>query len=216
MRRVLAATVSLWLLLVPTLALAHPHAWIDLRTRVVADGDGRVAGLRQHWEIDPLYSLMLMEEFGSTGEGGARAEGLERLAETMLGNMAEFDYMTRLTIDGERVAWDGVEDVRLTVDDASDALHFRFTLMLSEPVALGGRQLEYAVYDPTYYIEILHDDGDAIETGALGPGCSVHVREPDPPQSLVARLARIDRSDNPVQDGVGARFAERVRIGCSA
>lgn len=216
LRCVLRGTVLLWLLLAPVLALAHPHAWIDLRTRLVADGAGQVTGLRQHWEIDPLYSLMLMEEFGPAGDDGARAEGLERLAETMLGNMAEFDYMTRLTVDGERVAWGGVEDIRLTVDDASDALHFRFTLMLGEPVDLEGRELEYAVYDPTYYIEILHDGGNAIETGALGSECSVRVREPDPPESLVGRMARIDRNDSPVEEGIGERFAERVRIGCSA
>lgn len=215
-RRWLMGAALLSLLLVPMTAIGHPHAWIDLRTQLVIDDDGHVTGLRQHWEIDPLYSLMLMEEFGSAGDDGGRDEGLQRLADTMLSNMAEFDYMTRLTIDGERTAWDQVRNVQLTVDDATDSLHFRFTLLLNEPLALGGRELEYAVYDPTYYIEVLHADDEVIDTGVLGSECSVRVREPDPPESLVERMARIDRSGEPSEENVGQRFAERVRIACSA
>ena len=212
----LPAMVLVWLLLAPAMVAAHPHAWIDLRTQLVTDGNGRVEGLRQHWEIDPFYSLMLMEEFGSAGDGSEREDGLQHLAETMLGNMAEFDYMTRLTLDGDRAAWGGVTDVQLTVNDATDSLHFRFTLLFSEPLDLDGREMEYAVYDPTYYIEVLHADADAIETGALGAECSVRIREPDPPDSLVERMARIDRSGSPTEEGVGERFAQRVRIGCGA
>lgn len=204
------------LLLVPGPATSHPHAWIDLRTQLVVDDDGQAKGLRQHWEIDPLYSLMLMEEFGAGGDDGDRGEALQRLADTMLGNMAEFDYMTRLSIDGERAVWEQVQDVQLTVDDATDSLHFRFTLLLSEPLALAGREMEYAVYDPTYYIEVLHVDDEAIDTGALGSECSVRIREPDPPESLVERMARIDRSGEPAEEDIGQRFAERVRIACSA
>ena len=212
----LTGVALLLLLLAPVLANAHPHAWIDLRTQLVVDDDGRVTGLRQHWEIDPLYSLMLTEEFDSAGDDGDRGAGLQHLADTMLGNMAEFDYMTRLTVDGERVAWDGVDNVQLTVDDATDSLHFRFTLLLAEPLGLHERELEYAVYDPTYYIEVVHAEDDAIDTRALGAECSVRIREPDPPESLVERMARIDRSGEPTEQDVGERFAERVRIGCSA
>ena len=44
------------LLLAPGDTLAHPHAWIDLRSRVVLDDGGRVRALELDWLFDDFYT----------------------------------------------------------------------------------------------------------------------------------------------------------------
>jgi len=67
-------------LVLPALAAAraHPHGWIDIRTELLTDDEGRVTGLRQAWLFDELYSAFMLDDLEREGRG--RDEGLARLS----------------------------------------------------------------------------------------------------------------------------------------
>jgi hypothetical protein len=44
-------------------ALTHPHSWIDLRSRVIMNDEGRVAALELDWLFDDLYTAYVAQEF---------------------------------------------------------------------------------------------------------------------------------------------------------
>jgi ABC-type uncharacterized transport system substrate-binding protein len=90
----------------------------------------------------------------------------------------------------------------------------RFTVPLTTPVDPSKIRLEYAVFDPTYYIEILHLEKDVIEFHGGGPGrCFAQIAPPSPSSKAVIR-ARSPDIDKQPDESLGALFAERVAVQC--
>jgi ABC-type uncharacterized transport system substrate-binding protein len=210
MRR-LAATLLAVLTLCPAPLGAHPHGWIDIRSEVLADESGRIVGLRQAWVFDELYSAFMLDEF--VAEGVGRDQGLARLLQEDVEALAPYDYFTRVEVDGDPQAFEAVRAYANGV--ASGRIWFRFELPLAEPVDPVGRDVRYAVFDPTYYIELLHH-GDAPVRLAepLAERCHVALIEPAPPAEIVSLAAMLDRTADG-GDGLGAHFAQWVELRCA-
>jgi ABC-type uncharacterized transport system substrate-binding protein len=192
-------------------ALAHPHAWIDLRSRVIIDDDGRIAALELDWLFDDFYTAFIAEDFAE--EGRPASEYLPEVASTNLANLAEFDYFTDIRLDGERLALGAPAGAETGLRD--QRLWLRFEVPLVEPVDPRSGQLTFAIYDPTYYIEILYLDGEFVTFS--GPGadaCFGRIVPPDPSFEAIALASALDRTQSG-GDGLGELFAETVVVECS-
>ncbi len=90
--------LALALLLPAVGAKAHPHAWIDLESRLIFDAQGRIEAVELDWLFDEFYTAFFAEEFVAaarrprTSLGG----GGENLA-----NLRDYDYFSELG----RTAW---------------------------------------------------------------------------------------------------------------
>jgi ABC-type uncharacterized transport system substrate-binding protein len=192
-------------------ALAHPHSWIDLRSRVIMNDEGRVAALELHWLFDDLYTAYVAQEF--VKQDRPPSEFLPEVASTYLGNLAEYGYFTDVRLDGERLvlgeptgAESGLRDRRLWL---------RFEVPLVKPVDPHSGRLTFAVYDPTYYIEILHVEGETIAfTGPKAEACIGRIVPPNPSFEAIARASALDVTQSG-GDGLGELFAETVVVECS-
>ena len=190
---------------------AHPHGWIDIRTEVLVDTDGRVTGLRQAWLFDELYSAFILDEFAA--EGLSREDGLARLLEEDITALAPFDYFTRVEVADEAVDLGAARAYANGVADGR--IWLRFDLPLAEPVDPAAHGLRYAVFDPTYYIEIRHRGDAPVALGEpLAGRCEVTVVEPDPPAEIVSFAAMLDRNAED-DDGLGVHFAQWVELACA-
>ena len=85
----IALAVFFAFLLAAAPARAHPHAWIDLKTTVLFDDQGRVTGLRQRWVFDEVYSMFAIDGFDNDGDGQPDDEMLWKLAVVNLESLAE-------------------------------------------------------------------------------------------------------------------------------
>jgi ABC-type uncharacterized transport system substrate-binding protein len=95
-----------------------------------------------------------------------------------------------------------------------DRLVIEFVVPLAEPVDPTAQSFSYAVYDPTYYIEIFHVDPQSF--GAEGPlpsDCALVLEEPNPNPEMVSFAASLDQAETG-GDGLGAFFAEQVHLRC--
>jgi len=192
-------------------ALAHPHAWIDLRTRVVMNDEGRVAALELDWLFDDFYTALIAEEFAK--EGRPASEFLPEVASTNLANLAEYDYFTDVRLDGERLPLGEVAGAETGLRDKR--LWLRFEVPLVEPVDLDSGRLTFAVYDPTYYIEILYLEGETVGfTGPDADACFGRIIPPNPSFEAIALASALDRTQSG-GDGLGELFAETVVVECS-
>lgn len=207
-------TAVLILACTPGLALAHPHGWIDIRVRLVVDEAGHLEALHQAWRMDPFYSLVLLEELGRT-EGGLEA-GLDRLGGEIRGNLAPFDFFTEVRVGDDQLSFGDVTEY--TVMERGGRVEFVFLLPLAEPQVLAERTLQYQVFDPSYYLEVVHEaEGDTPPEEALTIGgelsCTTRIVPADPDPELVMEAAMLDVDDE-AEPGLGRHFAETGVVTC--
>lgn len=207
--------VVLMLLMPAGLVNAHPHSWVDLSVRVVADDGGRLVALEEAWRLDPFYSAILLEELQADKDGMEAA--LDKLGGDMLQNLAPQGFFTEADIDGQALEFAPVTEATVMNNDGRVVLHFR--LPLAEPTALDGHLLTYRVYDPSYYVEVVHEseDGRHPMPSALVPPTSltchheIQLAEPDPEKVMEA--SALDRTDT-ASPGLGRFFAETGKVDC--
>jgi ABC-type uncharacterized transport system substrate-binding protein len=199
--------------LLPAAAGAHPHAWIDLKTSAVFDDAGAFVGVHVDWLFDDFYSLFILEEIGSA-DGTIPPEALMDLAQRNLRNLAEYSYFTFIEVDGAKGEYAAPQNVHSELRDGRLAM--QFTVPLLQPVDVRTSAVSYGVYDPTYYIEVLHmEEGDAVTlSGAAPNGCAAELQKPAPSMADVALAASLDQTET-AGEGLGELFAEIIVIRCT-
>lgn len=215
-RHLRLAAVALLCFAMSGLAHAHPHGWIDLRMRLVVDDEGRLTGLHQSWRMDPFYSLVVLEELGQAGGEGGLEAALDQLGSEIRDNLVPYGYYTELTLAGEKQGFSEVNDY--TVLERGGRVEFIFLLPLAEPQPLAGQSLRYQVFDPTYYIEMVHEEENRApaEDALLVGGelaCETRIHQPSPDPEMVMRAAMLDVDDE-AEPGLGRHFAETGEVTC--
>ncbi len=216
---IIAGLASLFLVfdLARHTALAHPHVWIDMTTKVLFDKNGRVRGLGIHWVFDPFYSMFLslrVKELAKTKGKAAHAT----FVRNMVGRIKRHGYFTEATADKKRLDFAGSGNTSAgQIKDGKEKGLFwvRFELNLKEPVDPKSKTFTYAVYDPTYYIEILHRERKPAYTmdGVSKDVCKAILIKPKPDAAAVTFAASLDKTES-AGDGLGQLFAEKVILHC--
>jgi ABC-type uncharacterized transport system substrate-binding protein len=192
-------------------ALAHPHSWIDLRSRVMLNDEGQVEAIELDWLFDDLYTAYVADDF--VRQNRPPSEFLPEVANTYLGNLAEYDYFTDVRLDGKRLALGEPTGAEAGLRDRR--LWLRFEVPLVEPVDPERGKLTFSVYDPTYYIEVLHaEDEPVLFTGPQADACFGKIIQPTPSLEAVALASALDVTESG-GDGLGELFAETVVVECS-
>ncbi|OLO05155.1 hypothetical protein BTW07_05970 [Salinicola socius] len=202
-------------------AQAHPHGWVDMSVEGIFDDQGSLTGLRQRWRMDPFYSQVVMEEMANVDDGTSMAQRLDALGVEIRNNLATQDNLTHIALDGQPVAQGDVTDTN--TDYRDDRLIFEFVLPLAAPQALAGHTLSYRIFDPTYYIEMVHEateDGSQPRPEALTldhppAGCTTHIAKPKPDPQKVMEASMLDKSESG-EPNLGRFFAETGEITCPA
>jgi ABC-type uncharacterized transport system substrate-binding protein len=197
----------------PEPAAAHPHAWIYMKTVLVFDSQGRALGLRQHWSLDEFYSAYSIEGLDVDEDGVINEEELAKLRAEQKESLTEHEFLTRVEVAGEKVAFAAVEDMNSRLVEGQ--LEITFYLPFDAPQELGGEsRLVYAVFDPTYWIEMLHAPGpEKISLVDAPESCGFRLVLPDPNAETMALAAALDRNET-AGDTLGIAFAEKVEVTC--
>lgn len=194
---------------------AHPHGWIDFSIRVMTNDEGTVRGMHQIWRMDPFYSLVVFEELTQV-DGVSLDEGLDQLGLEIRNNLAQQHYFTEVRLDGKPLALGEVSEY--TAMEKDGRLIFSFILPFETPQPLAGHSLDYQIFDPTYYIEMVHEaQNNQPESDALvlhgEPDCALSILSADPDPELVMQAALLD-VDEEGAPGLGRHFAETGHVDC--
>lgn len=217
-RAFLAGALLAGSLLLTGRAEAHPHVWIDLRTEVLLDEQQRITGLKVDWLFDQFYSAFAFEDLNRNGDELVTADEFQAFAADTLANLESYGYFTSLRAGGKELALDSVTDYLAEMEGVR--LRLAFTLPLAEPLDALAQPFTYAIYDPTFFIEILHAKEDPVGFGVTGdaPGdlanaCRFTLLPPNPDASTMAFASSLDRTQSGGDD-LGRSFAEQVTVRC--
>ncbi len=197
-------------LLLSSAAAAHPHMWIDLKSRIILQDDGQVSGIYQEWLFDDFFSTALLEEAARHPQGVAK--GVRQHVATIMDNLEPYEYFTLIEMDGTPVPL--YLDGDFTAEIRENRVWVNFTVSLKRSVDLTSNKFTYAVFDPTYYIEMFHAENETFSFEGDAPdGCSPKIIEPNPSANAIS-LSQSAGLDAIPDDTIGRLFAETVAVTC--
>ena len=193
-----------------TLANSHPHMWVDLKSRIVLRDDARSPAINQEWLFDDFFSTALIEEAGLHPDG--LEAGLQQEITEIMKNLKSYDYFTLVKRDGKPLplTWIGQANAEIR----GNRVWMGFTVAIDSPIDLATQKFTYAIFDPTYYIEMFHAEGQTITFEGDAPaGCSTEIEQPNPSADAIA-LSQSASLDADPDYTIGRLFAETVHVKC--
>ncbi|KZY66329.1 MULTISPECIES: DUF1007 family protein [unclassified Oleiphilus] len=197
-----------------TVALAHPHNWISIKTQFLVDADNRLIEIQQSWEFDAIYSMITSASLKNAYDD--ETVGLKLMAEDMRKNLARHNYFSNLIVDGNNIDIPRANQASLRIEPQPPVsfMTLDFTIRFENPINLDGKKVVWSVYDPTYYIAMNHKSVDDISiVGGLNLECGKDLVIPNPTEETIAYANSLDQSRRDT-DGLGDQFAERAVIQC--
>lgn len=194
---------------------AHPHTWINLQSTFGLNENAELIEIKQKWQFDEFYSAMfiadMLNEFGPDRDLAFTLAG-----ENMVSSLSDYQYFSNLTVDQVGMSIGQPSEYLLTSEivDGAEMLTMFMTFTLASTPNIKDTQIEWSVFDPTYYVAMIHTDIEnlAIENGQ-NSGCMVNMDIPEPSQETIAYASSLDKEQTETQ-GLGILFAEKIRFGC--
>lgn len=135
-------------------AEAHPHAWIDYTVKIVFDRQERITGIEESWLFDDFYSQFALEGVRLDENGDPEQKDLEQIMHEDLHNLGDYHYFTDLWIGNTKLKSGAVH--MSSIGMREKRLWMSFFLPLEKPAGATGEPFRYSIYDPSYYVEMLH------------------------------------------------------------
>ncbi len=196
------------------IAEAHPNSWVALKSNFVLDDQIGLVQIKQRWEFDTYYSMMILADVSNEYED--EEIGLANTVEAMTRNLKNYNYYSVLNLNGASINL-GMPDKYSLIKKESEGqivLELEMIFDIEGRLPVEGKIIEWQVYDPTYFIAMNHSTEKNIEiVGENTLECSKRLEFAKPSDELVDFAKSLDRMQKNT-DGLGASFAETVLIKC--
>jgi ABC-type uncharacterized transport system substrate-binding protein len=208
--KIISLVVALFSL--PIVALAHPHNWIDMRIEMRFDSSGKATGLYQSWLFDDYYSISAVEHMDEDGDGKPDASPMADLRKTIFKNLKEYNFFTHVDQGGKSVPTGPVSEGEVAMKGSR--LEMVFFIPFDTPRDPRSAPISYRIFDPSYYIEMLHAEAkDAITLSNPPSGCVHRLAPPNPDSKKVVYAASLPVNADGGNE-LGQFFTEKVTVEC--
>jgi len=197
--------------LVPDGARAHPHVWVIAKSELVYAPDGSITGVRHAWTFDEVFSTFAVQGLQTKTKGVYTREELAGLAKINVENLKEFGFFTFAKADGKKEAFNEPED-GYYLEHVGGALVLHFTLPLKRP--LKAAQLEFEVFDPTYFVDFQFAEKDAIKLAGAPASCRFRIDRPDDNAAAKQKLSEKMFASGDAAN-YGQVYASKVFVNCA-
>ncbi|HEY4202367.1 MAG TPA: DUF1007 family protein [Devosiaceae bacterium] len=164
-------------------ALAHPHIFIDAKTRIVFDNSGAVSEIHNTWTFDEAYSAWAVQGLDANNDGKLSPDEFQDLADDNLKGLSEYEFYTFAGEGDFNLKFFGLPGPHITYDGKQATLDFG--VKPETPYHIK-KTLELAINDPEYYVSITFADASTVTLENAPPGCSARL---DPPKEMPDAIA---------------------------
>lgn len=198
-----------------SLTSAHPHNWIDLKSDFTIDSQNRLTHIRQTWKFDMYYSMITLADV--LNEHKDEVKGLRIIARKMITDLADYNYFSLLKINRQAVPLPAPAQYRLYSqrEGTGQFLEMEIVFDIAPGISIGNKAIEWQIFDPTYYIAMMHADSSNISvTTDNGTDCASTLEQPAPTEDIINYAMGLDQNQRET-NGLGQYFAETIRISCN-
>ncbi len=184
--------------------------WIDLKTAIILNDKGLATSIQQEWLFGDFFSAALINDINKQNIN--LNDGLKKEISVIMNNLQKYNYFTIVNVDGNSTDLGKVK--KFDVDIIGTQVWIKFILPIIKPVNFNKQHLTYSIFDPTYYIEMLHDEREEITfLGKKSAGCSVNIIQPNPSEEAIT-LSQSSKLDKNPDNSIGKLFAEIIDVSC--
>ena len=195
---------------------AHPHVFVDIRTEVVFDAEGRVTALRHVWRFDDAFSAFASQGLDTNGDGILSREELQPLAKVNVESLKDYDYFTNLRAAGKRIGFRIPTEYWLQSNDGFLTLFY--TLNLMQPVKPDKDGVAIEVFDPGYFVDYSFVEKDPVAMKDAPAACTMTFkRKGAPDEAMAAVLGQIPATERELPTSlkaVTAQLANTIWVKC--
>lgn len=190
---------------------AHPHEWIEMQIDIVFDDDGKAIAMRHDWKMDEFFSAYAVSDI-EFENGRPTPAALDALMNEMLTNISDIGFFIQASQAGAPLPLISFNALGLQMNGPN--LEMQFEVPFLGPLDLQASPLTYKIFDPEYYIEMLHIEGAKPIVLANAPkGCRWDLIPPSDNQSMAAYASALGQDESPTFE-LGSFFAEEASIRC--
>ena len=137
-----------------SLAIAHPHVFVDATVKVLFDQNG-FSAVKNHWVYDELYSMAMMTSGDKDGNGIISDEENQWFCDAIMEPLRKSNYYNFVQMETSFLRVQELKNFRATFKNNRLILDFeaRFSASVKEDYTM----LVVAVSDPSNYIQITAD-----------------------------------------------------------
>lgn len=198
-----------------SLAVSHPHSFLDLKTTVLIPKGDQLTGFAMEWTLDEITSSELIYEIKTSAN---RAEAKTKILEELNQSLVNDHYFSELYDEQNQPIKFKAAPVKPSIEIKDNRLIYKFILSLAKPQNLAGRTFRFYTFEPSYYLAMEYPSAEFL-TSTEQNLCKISLIEPKVNQSIRLYASQLDKNDTPDMPSdkslsLGAQFAQTVSIVC--
>jgi ABC-type uncharacterized transport system substrate-binding protein len=208
-RRACRTALGTALLLAAGAVQAHPHSWIDVQSKLVFAADGLLVAIEEQWTFDELYTSYVVEEMA--GGKTASPAVVRQFAAKVITNLEPYSYFMDVRADGKAIKLGKIREYQSEL--RGQRLWLKFVAPLATPIDPVHQSTAFSVYDPTYFIDMQHENDAAVSLVSAPAACRTTLQRPTPGKDSMARAFAMDKNAA-IDNTLGRQFAQKVVLAC--
>ncbi|PST90781.1 DUF1007 family protein [Photobacterium jeanii] len=210
-QRLLGSLTLGCLLISPSIALAHPHSWVDIHTQVLGD-EQHITGFKMDWTFDAMTSAYMLD--GEDMSAEKRDATFQSIADSVMDNLLQEHYFTYFYDNEQPIKYKVSPGGKLSQNRMK--LTLSFEIPLAKPKPLPQKPLELRVFEPSYYVDLAwKSNQDITLSPELAKHCQIQVINPEPTAEQMSYAMSLPADADP-DNALGQLFTQTLTIACQS
>lgn len=189
---------------------AHPHAFIDMKNRVLVK-DNQLQGFAMQWTLDDISASAVLYDLKQAQHDG---KAKQALIDEMMANIVSEHFFSYLYDAKNTKIKYKAHVFNYGINTDNNKLTYYFDFLLSNPQPLKNNVFNLFTYDPSYYIAMTYPHKTDVDFSALPKNCQGKVIEPNVDEQMKDYASSLDKNAVVEDQTLGKMFAQEVQIQC--